>query len=988
MSASIKLVDKLEGVENFYAWKYRIGLILEENELARFVKEELLEPEDAAKKAKHQKDTIRTKRIIADSIKDPLVPYVSSKKTPKEMFDALTRLYEGKNINRKMNLRTQLKNARMQKGEMIQEYFSRISEFKEQLEAIGDTIDEDELIMTALNGLTRPWDAFIQTICVRKEKSKFDSLWEECIQEETRVTNREALLARDDDQALATHTKGGRKKPYFQKETHKEPQQSNKFNHKESHPRRFQKKGQRKEIDYSSVQCYHCDKMGHIAKFCPARREEYKRKQKRLHAHVAEDEEPPAKMMREEIKDHVLISSLLGSVTPGEDSWLIDCGASKHMTGQRNILSCISEKKFSQKVTLGDDYQYPIKGVGESNHTLNSRNSLKMKDVLYVPSLKKNLLSISTLEKKGFRVAFIDGEVLMWAKGETLNQAIVIGNEENGLYKLKGHSEAVMTHVIENSSELWHRTLAHINYKALPYICKAVTGLLELKGDHKGVCNGCAQGKNIKNPFPKRDNKTEGVLELIHSDVCGPMPSSSISGYVYYVSFIDDYSRKTWIYFLMTKDEVISKFKEFKALKENISERKIKILRSDNGGEYTSKEFVNFYKDVGIKRELTTPYNPQQNGVAQRKNRTILEAVKEILDLIQSEVCGPMTVASLNGYLYYVLFIDDHSRKTWIYFLKNKDGVLAKFQEFKAQVETMIGKKIKVLRSENGGEYTSKEFINFCIEAGIKRELTVPYNPQQNGDDERKNRIIIEATKAMIHDQSLPMTLWAEACMTTVYVQNHSPHQILKNITPEEAFTKVKPEIGDFRIFGCLVYLHVPKEKRSKLEPSGRKATFVGYSESSKSYRIYIPGQRQIEVSRDVTFEEEVAFQKSKEAQMEIDGETIPPPHSTVQRETNIVPDEPTAPVDLVPPADSVAPSNIPRDITIGHKIPAWARQTLEEAERHKAPQGATRESKRPKRFASYLSAMTHIIDSKLVMEKPQVSKYGKMPRLKNINLY
>jgi transposase InsO family protein len=177
-----------------------------------------------------------------------------------------------------------------------------------------------------------------------------------------------------------------------------------------------------------------------------------------------------------------------------------------------------------------------------------------------------------------------------------------------------------MTHAIENSCELWHKRLAHINYKALPYICKAVTGLLELKGDHKGVCNGCAQRKNIKNSFSKRDSKTEGVLELIHSDVCGPMPSSSFSGYVYYVSFIDDYSRKTRIYFLKTKDEVFNKFKEFKALIENLSERKIKILRSDNGGEYTSKEFVNFCKDVEIKRELTTPYNPQQNGVVEQNH--------------------------------------------------------------------------------------------------------------------------------------------------------------------------------------------------------------------------------------------------------------------------------------------------------------------------------------------------------------------------------
>jgi hypothetical protein len=104
------------------------------------------EPEDVVEKAKHQKDSIRAQRIIADSIKDHLIPYVSSKKTPKEMFDALSKLYEGKNINRKMNLKTQLKNTKMQKGEMIQEYFSRISEIKEQLKAIGDTIDKDELM--------------------------------------------------------------------------------------------------------------------------------------------------------------------------------------------------------------------------------------------------------------------------------------------------------------------------------------------------------------------------------------------------------------------------------------------------------------------------------------------------------------------------------------------------------------------------------------------------------------------------------------------------------------------------------------------------------------------------------------------------------------------------------------------------------------------------------------------------------------------------
>jgi hypothetical protein len=111
-------------------------------------------------------------------------------------------------------------------------------------------------------------------------------------------------------------------------------------------------------------------------------------------------------------------------MTTGEDTWLIDSGASKHMTGQRDIHSSLTEKDFPQKVSLGDDYQYPIKGMGESTHKLDLGTSMRMKDVFYVPSLTKNLLSMSLLDKKGFRVAFIDGEVLMWPKGKTIEDAI------------------------------------------------------------------------------------------------------------------------------------------------------------------------------------------------------------------------------------------------------------------------------------------------------------------------------------------------------------------------------------------------------------------------------------------------------------------------------------------------------------------------------------------------------------------------------------
>ena len=198
----------------------------------------------------------------------------------------------------------------------------------------------------------------------------------------------------------------------------------------------------------------------------------------------------------------------------------------------------------------------------------------------------------------------------MWSKGKTLEYVVVIGEEEGGLYKLKRHPDTTLFHETTSSSELWHRRLAHINYKALPYVSKVVTGLSDMKIDHEGIWKGCSRAKNINNPFLKSETKTKGMLELIHSNVCGHMPSTSLRGYEYYVTFIDDYSRKTWIYFLKTKSEVFGKFNEFKALIENHSKRRIKTLRSNNGGEYTSKEFETFCNEARIKRELTTPYNP------------------------------------------------------------------------------------------------------------------------------------------------------------------------------------------------------------------------------------------------------------------------------------------------------------------------------------------------------------------------------------------
>ena len=138
------------------AWKYRIGLILKNNGLEKYIKDGIAEPKEDEAEENLEQDLIKAMRIIVDSIKDHLIPQVSSKNTPKHMYGAFSRMYEGRNINKKRNLRAQMKGTKMIKGETIQDYFTRVSQFKEKLSVIGDTLDEDELVMTTLNGLTRP----------------------------------------------------------------------------------------------------------------------------------------------------------------------------------------------------------------------------------------------------------------------------------------------------------------------------------------------------------------------------------------------------------------------------------------------------------------------------------------------------------------------------------------------------------------------------------------------------------------------------------------------------------------------------------------------------------------------------------------------------------------------------------------------------------------------------------------------------------------
>jgi hypothetical protein len=229
------------------------------------------------------------------------------------------------------------------------------------------------------------------------------------------------------------------------------------------------------------------------------------------------------------------------------------------------------------------------------------------------------------------------------------------------------------------------------------------------------------------------------------------------------------------------------------------------------------------------------------------------------LEMIHSDVWTTET-ESIGKCKYYVSFIDDHTRKVWVYFMKHKGEVFQHFLNFKTMVEKEKGVSIKCLRFDGMGEYFSNEFNEYLKEHGIQRKYSCSYSPQHNGVAERKNMHIAKITCAMLNEKNLPNYFSAEAVATIVYIMNRTPTTAVHGMTFEEKFTGRKPNVSHLIVFGCIAYVHVPNEKRSKLYPKAEKCIFIGYSLKQKGYRCFNPSTHKLQVSKDVVFDEMVSW--------------------------------------------------------------------------------------------------------------------------------
>jgi hypothetical protein len=251
MTYSMKSEKKLEGASNFIAWKTRIDLILAKNKVLDIMKGKIMEPQFEEGKEKEPQNIVVMEKfkdndinamsIIVDSIKYHLIPYISHLDSSKKMYDSLTNLFSVRNIGQVMSLKNELCDMKMNDDDIITSYFVRISQLRDQLQAIEEIISEKELVNIVLNGLPKTWDAFSTSMNTRKEYPTFEELWTCCAQEESRISAKEKPQKKYDDQAFTTRFNNFRNKRKFS----------------------YQEK------DMSKIQYFNCRKYGHYKNHCP-----------------------------------------------------------------------------------------------------------------------------------------------------------------------------------------------------------------------------------------------------------------------------------------------------------------------------------------------------------------------------------------------------------------------------------------------------------------------------------------------------------------------------------------------------------------------------------------------------------------------------------------------------------------------------------------------------------------------------------------------
>ena len=700
---------------NYPTWKLQCQMALMKDGLWSIVKGSETPPSQSErdKFAKFAARRDRALAIIVLSVEPSLLYLLGDPEDPVVVWKKLRDQFQKKTWANKLQLCRRLHSCSLKDGDSVQEHIKTMTEIFNELSVIGDQISEEDRVVYLLASLPDSYNTLVTALEANQDVPHMELVTERLLHEERKIKDRGVTSGRSGEAMVAKQ--------------------------------RFVKKGPR---------CNFCRKFGHIQRNCVEReraqmksdsapKDKHKVKQK---AHKAEARQVESSSSESESVGLVVRHALSASSSNRLNSWIVDSGATCHMCNNKMLFSKLDDLKQSLEVTLGDGHVLEATGRGivvlEMKLPQGKSIKCKLHDVLYVPMLSYNLLSVSKVTEFGKTISFSDdGSQITGINRKLVATATRVGN----LYHLNCHASrqnanAVESQKVETKEDVWHRRFGHLGARNLQKLAKEklVDGFDYDVSKEINFCESCTEGKQHRQKFPASSGSTtEKPLDLVHSDVCGKINVQSLSGAEYFLTFTDEKTRYVWVYVLKHKSEVFDKFLEWKALVEKSSGQKVKALRTDNSGEYTSTKFESYLKAEGIRHEYTVPKTPEQNGVAERMNRTLVESLR-----------------------------------------------------------------------------------------------------------------------SMLSDAKLPHKFWAEALATAVYLRNRSPTKPVTGMTPFEAWTGKKPNVKHLRIFGCTAYAHIPKDERQKLDSKSRKCILLGYGTETKGYRLYDEKCGKVLYSRDVLFNE------------------------------------------------------------------------------------------------------------------------------------
>ncbi|KAG8497843.1 hypothetical protein CXB51_007132 [Gossypium anomalum] len=476
------------------------------------------------------------------------------------------------------------------------------------------------------------------------------------------------------------------------------------------------------------IQCRSCKQFGHVEKVCKNKPKGPAQQQTQTQAQATEDLQAQ--------EEHVFTASYFVTTSKVKSNWLVDSGYSHHMVGDESLFKDL-DRSYSSKIRIENGELIEARGRGSVLINTCSGNKI-ISDVLFVPDIDQNLLSVGQLVEKGYSIVFKNSSCII---EDCLGHELITVGMVDKCFMLDVNQLESRAYVsLTDNAGLWHKRLGHVNFRS---------------------------------------------LDLLQ--------------------------------------------------KQNLVEDMSKVEASDR-----------VYDVYQFDKQARLPFLVNQAWRA-----------RERLELVHSDICGPMKSPSLNDSKYFVLFIDGLTRLCWVYFLKQKSEVFEAFSKFKTLVENQTGCKIKALRTDNGAEYLSERFQELCEHAGIHHQLTTIYTPQQNGVSERKNRTVMNMARCLLFQSKLPSKFWEEAVNTSVYLLHKFPTRAVKDKTPFEAWYGLKPSVSHLKVFGCMCYALIPAERRTKLERRSAPGIFVGYNSTKKGYRVYDPSTKKILVSRGTIFDEE-----------------------------------------------------------------------------------------------------------------------------------